>query len=292
MAGLSYPERRKELEYLIDTLISENYEWEESESPYDSDPVGALIPHIDLQRGGRIYGGVYRELRKRKKPDAVIVLGTCHQPSGSCIILTDKDFETPLGIVRHDPGLADELERITSCDFNKQEWLHKNEHSVEFQSLFLAKIFPGAKMLPVLCGSFSDPVTGEMPDSPPEDVEEFISAVREIIGNSGRDILVIASSDLAHAGRQFGDEFVVDERDYARIELEDRTLLENFKSGDRTRFYSDLAGAGNRNHICGYAGIYTMIGICEPCTGLLGSYGQWKDPDGTATFAGGVLFGE
>ena len=171
-----------------------------------------------------------------------------------------------------------------------QEWLHGKEHSIEFQALFIAHFFPGTRILPVLCSSFHDPASGDLPAAPPEEADQFIASMRSAIESAGKSVFVIASADLSHTGPRFGDSYRVDELHAKRIELEDRTFLEGFLTGDKRELYGILAGGNNRNHICGYGSIYTLIGLCEPCLGRIRSYKQWLDPEGTVTFAGCLLY--
>ena len=289
-SGAGYPDDAEELGKLLDSFTSDKADQPEpGQKPGDS-PCGAVIPHIDPARGGSTYGAVYKEMIGMKEPDTFIILGTCHQASDRMFILTGKDYETPLGTVRSDTQLLELIEKETGGCYQSQEWLHKQEHSIEFQVLFIARYFPGARILPVLCGSFHDPETGELPMEPPEEAERFIDALRIAVETSDKSLFTIASADLSHVGPRFGDAFRIEGLHPKRIELEDRTFLEGFQKGDRRELYRILAGSKNRNHICGYGAIYTLMGQYDPCRGLIRSYKQWLDPEGTVSFAGGLLY--
>src|SRR5258708_36239068 len=82
---------------------------------------------------------------------------------------TRKDYMTPLGAVETDHDLVGRLAaRYTQGDLFAEELLHRNEHSIEFQALFLAWALgtEGYKIVPILVGSFHEmTVNGTTPVS-------------------------------------------------------------------------------------------------------------------------------
>ena len=91
------------------------------------------------------------------------------------------------------------------------EFLHRSEHSVEFQAVWLKTIFRDGinfSILPLLCGSFHELVEKGLT---PEDSDEYLSALevlKETLqkwGESNGHVLILASADISHVGSQFGD---------------------------------------------------------------------------------------
>ena len=85
--------------------------------------------HIDIDVGQKAYAHAYGTLG-RAAPDRVVVLGTGHQLQEGLFSLTDKDFETPLGITRGDSNAVKRLERagegiVAENDFVQMQGLPK-----------------------------------------------------------------------------------------------------------------------------------------------------------------------
>jgi hypothetical protein len=149
----------------------------------DGAPLSGLIsPHIDPRRGGAAYAHAYGELLTRERPELVVILGTSHYGMGPQLFTaTRKDYATPLGNVATDRDFVERLaQRYTEGDLLAEELAHRNEHSIEFQALFLAWAMgtAGYKIVPILVGSFHEMVqTGETPAFDPR-VRSFIDALR------------------------------------------------------------------------------------------------------------------
>jgi AmmeMemoRadiSam system protein B len=256
---------------------------------------GAIIPHIDPPRGGTTYAHAYRALVDTGPPPPLaIVLGTSHQPTGTGLTFTRKDYETPLGPLRTDCALLDRLERSFGERLYAGEFMHRNEHSVEFQILFLRYMWEGhdIPVLPVLCGSLHEILSaGKSPEDDPL-YRDLATALREIVLE--RRALVIASADLAHVGPQFGDPAPYEEPLRRRLEQEDREMLAPVLALDRLGFHERVWAAGDRNRICGFTPIYTLLALLEPELAGAGSadllqYRQWPDPRAVVTFASVVF---
>ncbi|MGH7163733.1 MAG: AmmeMemoRadiSam system protein B, partial [Planctomycetota bacterium] len=137
-----------------------------------------VAPHIDLRLGGEIYGHAHRALRASGRPDVAVVLGVCHAPTAHRFVACRKDFATPFGTVRHDPVFLDSLEGRLGASLLEGQVVHRNEHSVEFQALWLAHLWPGdpPAIVPLLVGSFHDFVAAGASPSEDRGVEAFVRA--------------------------------------------------------------------------------------------------------------------
>lgn len=224
---------------------------------------GLIAPHIDPRRGGPAYAHAYGELLTRERPDLVIILGTSHYGSGPELFsATRKDYLTPLGPVATDRDFVDRVaRRYRDGDLFAGELLHRNEHSIEFQALFLAWTLgvAGYQVVPILVGSFHQMVaSGAVPRSDPR-VGSFIDALRAEIEAEKRRVLIVAGVDFAHVGRKFGDAFSADEKIAEWVRAEDLALIEHIKRGDPDRFFAEVARDQDQRKICGLAPMYTQL---------------------------------
>jgi AmmeMemoRadiSam system protein B len=224
---------------------------------------GLIAPHIDPRRGGPVYAHAYGELLTRERPDLVIILGTSHYGSGPQLFTaTRKDYMTPLGAVTTDREFVDRLAaRYSDGDLFAEELLHRNEHSIEFQALFLAWALgtAGYKVVPILVGSFHEMVTsGETPALDAR-VGGFIEALRAELAAENRRVLIVAGVDFAHVGKKFGDSFSADQKIAEWVKAEDLALIENIKRGDPAGFFSDIAKDQDQRKICGLSPMYTQL---------------------------------
>jgi len=84
----------------------------------------------------------------------------------------------------------------------------------------------------------------------------------------------VASVDLAHVGRQFGDDAAPDDGLTAQVEREDRELLGHAERMDAAGFYAHNAASGDRRRVCGLSALYTLLNALPARRGRLLHYGQ------------------
>jgi AmmeMemoRadiSam system protein B len=224
---------------------------------------GLISPHIDPRRGGAAYAHAYAELLTRERPELVVILGTSHYGVGPELFsATKKDYATPLGVVRTGREFVERLaSRYKEGNLFAQELLHRNEHSIEFQALFLAWALgtAGYDVVPILVGSFHEMVqSGETPAYDPR-VGGFLDALRFALEAERRRVLILAGVDFAHVGRKFGDSFSADEKVAEWVRGEDLALIENIKRGDPDGFFADVAKDRDARKICGLSPMYTQL---------------------------------
>ncbi|HVB80890.1 MAG TPA: AmmeMemoRadiSam system protein B [Candidatus Binataceae bacterium] len=227
---------------------------------------GLIAPHIDPRRGAAAYAWAYNELRRRERPELIVILGTSHYGAGPELFsATRKDYLTPFGAV---PTDRDFVERLAARyagsrggDLFADEMLHRNEHSIEFQALFLAWALgvDGYQVAPILVSSFHQMVReGDSPAGSAR-VARFLDALREALAAERRRVLILAGVDFAHVGRKFGDSFGLDDGLTERVRREDLALIETIKAGDPGGFFAAIAREGDQRKICGLAPMYTQL---------------------------------
>ncbi len=263
---------------------------------------GVVSPHIDLHRGGTAFAWAYKQIAEHSNAEVFVIFGTAHHPMEELFCVSRKDFDTPLGVVQTDLRFIDRLAEHLSdnmagrqVDLFKDEPAHRQEHSIEFQAVFLQYMLGGRRefrIVPVLVGSFHDFLgNGATPELSPE-VQAFVAAVRSAADDHPGTVCYISGADFAHIGQRFGDQSLLDDQRLAEQAKDDRKLLEAARRCDAAGFFSHVAGQADRNRICGLSPTYTMLEVIGQCRGELLKYDQAVEPDRTAcvSFAGMAFY--
>lgn len=250
-------------------------------------PRGLIAPHIDFDRGGPCYAWSYRELGNLSSaPKLVVILGTAHSPMNSYLTLCDKDFETPLGLVKCEKDLAQELINELGRKIIADSFIHRGEHSVEFQAVWLKSVFKGEdeiRILPFLCGSLV-PLVEQ--GGHPENVEEYnhiLNTLKNLLDSwkeANGPVMIIASVDLSHVGPQFGHDFRVTESVKREVREHDLDLLAKVSRSDHNGFFRQIVRERDKYNVCGVASIYAMMTLLEEAEGRILSYDQWVEEGG------------
>lgn len=242
---------------------------------------GIIAPHIDLRVGGFCYAWAYKELAERCDADLFILLGTSHYGTGNLFVATEKDYNTPLGPVRTDREFIAALQKAYSGDLFADEILHRTEHSLEFQTLFLQYIFGGKRSftaVPILVSSFHEMVMSQTPPAQDPRVASFLGTLRETIERSRRKICLVAGVDFAHVGQKFGDQGPLTQAFLDWVEAEDRRLIQALEKVDHQDFFGQIAKNGDRRRICGFSSMYTFLHLVNAVEGKLLKYDRSLDP--------------
>jgi MEMO1 family protein len=236
-----------------------------------------IAPHIDFQRGGFCYAFAHREIWEKSSSRCFVILGTAHAPTQHPFCLTRKDFKTPLGTLEADKDLADAIQSRCPYDLFSSESVHRSEHSIEFQCLFLRFLMPDDvpwRIVPVLCGSLHEAVEKGISPMEIASVRQFIEALRESVSSVRENVCFIASADLAHMGLQFGDREGMGECGLGVLEQEDREMLGYVERMDGEGFSRSILNDKDRRRVCGFPAIYTLLNTVDARAGSLLEYGQ------------------
>lgn len=145
--------------------------------------LAVVSPHA-----GYVYSGVLaaETLSSVVIPETVIILGPNHRGQGAPIALSTTPWNMPLGSIPIDREIADLLLEH-SQHIRVDELAHKYEHSLEVQIPFLQTLQKRLSIVPIVLSHVSYPLC-----------EEVANALAKAIRISGRDILIVASSDMSH----------------------------------------------------------------------------------------------
>jgi hypothetical protein len=244
--------------------------------------VGLCAPHMDLWRAAVGYGHAYRALADAlpAEADTFFLLGTSHAPMRRPFAVCEKRFATPLGALEPDREGIAFLASRSRFDVREDEYLHKGEHSLEFQAVFLRHLLGDrpARIVPVLCGLGDAQVRGTDParDSA---AESFLAALGELVTRLGRRAFIVAGADLAHMGPRFGDRRPLDAAERKTLEGRDARSLELATQRDASGFFFHVAEDLDTRRVCGLGPIYTMLrALPAAAAGDLLHYAQCVDP--------------
>ena len=288
-AGMSYPSDPIALRGQIESYFSPP---DGPGKPHLENPSGTLkgviAPHIDFQRGGSCYAFAHKEVREASNANLFVVLGTAHREMKNYFSLTLKDFSTPLGTAKTNKAFVKALSDECHGALFENELIHKREHSIEFQVIFLQFLYPGRpfEIVPILCGSFHEAIKRSISPWEIPEIREFIEALRKAVRSIDREVCPIASADLAHIGVQFGGETPASSM-LNETRERDLKMLAHGEKMDPDGFYDLIRREGDRRHICGLPSIFVLMNIVDAREGRLLKYDQSYNPEtqSAVTFA-------
>lgn len=150
-----------------------------------------MVPHAGLIYSGKCAGAVFGRLAL---PRTVVLLcpnhtGTCRSPGAS--LWRSGVFDTPLGPVSIDEMFAVALEQACSLVAHDPA-AHRFEHAIEVELPFLIARSPGTTIVPIVIAWTDWTRSAALAAA----LAETVAARRRVA--PGRDVLLIASSDMSH----------------------------------------------------------------------------------------------
>jgi AmmeMemoRadiSam system protein B len=199
-AGTFYPGDPEELVSMVEGYMG-------GLAPTEGRPIALIVPHAGYVYSGPVAAYAYAELRGLDY-EAVVLVGPNHylRDLTGVAVYPGGAFETPLGLVPVHTELAQALLEANP-NFEGDPALHRQEHALEAQLPFLQQVLPGTPIVPIILGRPT-----------PENCHAVVDALVEVL--QGRDVLIVASSDLSHYPA-YEDALVVDREILAAIETMD-----------------------------------------------------------------------
>jgi hypothetical protein len=285
--GVTYPDEPSELRERLDGILAD-------QAPA-SEPAGkirALVsPHIDLSVGHRVYGSAYQMLR-HKTFSRVVVLGVGHHLANDLFCLTDKDFQTPLGVVEAERTLVKELREVGGDILAANDFAHRSEHSIEFQLIFLQHLFKGISftLIPILCGFLQSCLPEYTRKAYLEKTSPFLAQLRQILQDPEHETLLVAGIDFSHVGPKFGHEIPAQYLK-GQSESHDKKLLQHLSALDPDLFWEESREVKDQFNVCGFSALACLLEILPPCKGQILDYERWhEEPTRSAVSFAAVVF--
>ena len=251
--------------------------------------IKALVsPHIDLRVGHRVYARAYSQL-KHGSPTRVILLGVGHQIAYDLFSLTEKDFETPLGLVKNDRNAIQLLKENGEGAVSANDFAHRSEHSIEFQLIFLQHILKQEfKIIPILCGSLMATLSEYSRNTYLEKAGPFLEALREEVMDP--NTLLLAGVDFSHIGPKFGHDRPAEYLE-GQSTAHDKRLLGYLTTQDKENFWKESQEVKDRFNVCGFSALACLLEVLPSCKGEIGDYQVWHEEatKSAVSFAGAVF---
>ncbi len=142
----------------------------------------AILPHHTIT--GTQLMEFWTDLAADAHPSVIVVVGPNHENDGTGLVQTTHGvWTTPFGSVETDDALVDEL--ISDGAATDESDPFVNEHAIGTHVSYIAKLFPGVPMVPVIAKS----PTGEL------EARAFVNELKAILP---KDALVVMSIDFCH----------------------------------------------------------------------------------------------
>ena len=175
VAGMFYPDDKKELQGLVQQYIDEA-------RSFEKEPKALIAPHAGYIYSGPIAGSAYAQILPiRDRIKKVILIGPSHRvPFKGISVSSASFFSTPLGNIPIDKASVEKIKKLSQIKI--LDTAHAQEHSLEVHLPFLQKTLSDFSIVPLVVG-----------DATPEEIAEVL----EILWG-GPETLIVVSSDLSH----------------------------------------------------------------------------------------------
>ena len=289
-AGVAYSSDPEELKLELEDIMAIRA----GAMPEGVDPgkvVALVAPHMDLAPAAACYAAAYGAVRGAAV-DMAVILGTGHSVKSGSFALTMKDFETPLGTVKTDRRIVEELMDSSRDCVLADDLPHRHEHSIEFQVLFLRHVLanPDLSIVPILCGSLRGSLDSYGGPSEMPCVRGILAALRGMLEREKRRCLIVAGVDFSHIGIKFGDSY--SGRTLAHDATEhDKALLDRLCAWDAAGFWQESRRVNDTYKVCGFAPMASMLELLPAATGHFLDYGMtYEDATHSAVSYAAVAF--
>jgi hypothetical protein len=279
-AGRAYPDDPAELKTLLDGCYTAPDGPGALPGPArDHDLKGIVAPHMDIRDAGVCSAFAFKELAERTDAELFVLFGTGHAETQRLFVLSDKDFQTPLGIARSDRELIDRIRKLRHDRNPVNDYLHKLEHSIEFMVVYLQHALAGRpfRIVPVLTAGTAPSLIGKSPPAADPAFRDFMDALRLALAERGERVCFVAGADLAHLGPRYGDQQTWAPIRMAEEEEIDRAMLAPLLVGDEDGFFGEIAKIGDQRRVCGLAPIYAALAASGAERAQLLKWSYWHD---------------
>lgn len=227
VSGMFYPDRPEILSRDVKKYL-ENVKREK----IDGEVIALVSPHAGYMYSGQVAAHAYK-LIEGKTFDSIVVLAPSHRVDFKGASLYDRGgYRTPLGVVPIDVELSKKMmERWKRIQFLPEA--HAQEHSLEVQIPFLQVVLKSFKLIPIVME----------PHWSWETCRLLAQAIADTV--RGRNVLLIASSDLSHF------------HPYEKAVQLDKIVLQHIDRFDAEGLNRDLKEG--RCEACGGGPVITMM---------------------------------
>jgi len=182
------------------------------------------------------------------------------------------------------------LMKVGGDILSTDDFVHRDEHSIEFQLIFLQHILGGSyfTLVPVLCGS----LLGSLPIYTREAYRSEGGRFLQVLADAAKEdeTILVAGVDFSHIGQKFGHDmpasFMITES-----EKHDRELLRLLCDGDAHGFWEESIKVEDKFNVCGFSALACLLEVLPPSHGKLLAYETYREePTKSAVSFAAVIF--
>ncbi len=206
--------------------------------------------------------------------------------------VSEKDFETPLGIVKSDKNIMRLLKEAGPGIIAANDFCHRAEHSLEFQLLFLQHLLgtDSFSIIPILCGPLRTTLPAYNRDAYLTKAGEFLRELKRIVHERDKEVIVVAGVDLSHVGMKFGHAQPAKSL-AARVKEHDNNLLNALSETNSEFLWEESEKIQDQYNVCGFPALACLLEILPLCKGKVLDYHMWfEDATQSAVSFAAVIF--
>jgi AmmeMemoRadiSam system protein B len=228
VANLFYPGDKRQLEEQLDSFIEP--------SPEPKRAMAAISPHAGYIYSGGVAGAVFSRIRI---PEVVLILGPNHRGGGAPVaVYASGSWDMPSGSVPINEDLANLVLQAVGGKIKDDARAHAMEHSIEVQVPFLQMLRPDVTIVPI-----------SVSQAGYDTCEEIGQALGKVVKDCGKEVLLVASTDMTHYESQ--DE----------AEAKDRLAIDRILSLDPKGLLSTVTQHGIS--MCGVIPTTIVLAACR-----------------------------
>jgi AmmeMemoRadiSam system protein B len=209
--------------------------------------IGGVSPHAGYVYSGCCAAFTYLNLFKEKIPDTIIILGTDHIGYGKVALMSEGEWETPLGNIGIDEDLSKKITDNSKIIINDESAFighpFGREHNIEVQLPFIK-----------YCAQEKDikfiPIKVSIKDF--NILSELSKDIAKAIHSYDKDVVIVASSDMTHKE-------VYDSKQLANFKEKDQEVIDAFVNFDP----KGTLEAASKTTVCGAQTITSLMMICK-----------------------------
>ena len=175
--------------------------------------IALVSPHAGYMYSGPVAAKGYAYVADDGRPDIIVIVGPNHTGYGTGVsIMLGGVWRTPLGDVSINAELAKDVQRFSEF-IDVDAGAHLYEHSIEVQLPFLQYVYGSFQFVPI-CMRMQDLEVSQ-------DVGAAIARA-----SAGKNVLIIASTDLSH----YESQSIVEKKDSLALDAISRLDEEELQS--------------------------------------------------------------
>ncbi len=268
-AGSFYTSDPADLRRQIETFISSA---SSDKKEIEGRLLGLICPHAGYIYSGQVAAHSYSYLSGIKDAVFVVIAPSHRARFDGASVIPEGIYETPIGEMSIDSEIGKIL--LEKDYFSYYSQIHEVEHSLEVQVPFIKFMSPDSSIVPVIVG-----------DSDRTFTESVGSSIAEAVRESGKDAVIVISTDLSHY------------HSYDKAGEMDSAFINAVETFDEEKIINTIRSG--RSEACGIAALLSGIAACRSlgATGIkIVNYANSGDVSGDRSqvvgYMAGVIYGK